>query len=160
MNKNSIYLILLLTVVWVILCEELSVRTVAAGIVVSAGAAYFYQKYLPLSAITGVNFLRLAMYPFYLVGQIYIAGFHAIKLILTEAKVDIVEVKTKVTNELLRVVLANSITLTPGTVSLELKDETLTVLWLRQKTSDSQDLANADELIKGKLEKKLLKAQK
>jgi len=160
LNKNSIYLIILLTVIWVILCEELSVPTVAAGIVISAGCTYFYQKYLPLSKITGVDFLRLAIYPFYLVGQIYIAGFHAIKLILTEAKVDIVEVKTKITNDLLRVVLANSITLTPGTVSLEQKDETITVLWLREKTGGSGDLANADELIKGKLENKLLKAQK
>ena len=159
MNKNSIYLIILLTAVWIILCEELSVSTVATGIAISAGVAYFYQKYLPLNAITGVNFLILAMYPFYLIGQIYIAGFNAIKLILTEAKVDIVEVKTKVTNELLRVILANSITLTPGTVSLELKDETITVLWLREKTSAPRDMDEAGESIKGKLERKLLKTQ-
>jgi len=160
LNKNSVYLIVLLTIVWVILCEKLSVTTVATGIAISGGVVYFYRKYLPLNKITGVSFLKLAMYSFYLVGQIYIAGFNAIKLILTEAKVDIVEVKTKITNDLLRVVLANSITLTPGTVSLELKDETITVLWLREKTSDSEDLADADELIKGKLEKKLISAQK
>ena len=160
MNKNRLYIILFLTVVWSILWEELSVPTVITGIVVSAGCVYFYKKYLPLSKISGVNFLRLAMYPFFLIGQIYISGFHAIKLILSGAKVDIVEVKTKITNELLRVILANSITLTPGTVSLELNDDTITVLWLREKTSDSQDLGNADELIKGKLENKLLKAQK
>ena len=160
MNKNSLYLVMLLTIVWIILCEDISIGTAMTGIVISAGCTYFYQKHIPLSIITGVNFLKLAMYPFFLVGQIYISGFHAIKLILTGAKVCIVEVKTKITNELLRVILANSITLTPGTVSLELKDDTITVLWLREKTSDFTDLDNADELIKGKLENKLLKAQK
>ena len=132
----------------------------ATGIAISGGVVYFYRKYLPLNKITGVSFLKLAMYSFYLVGQIYIAGFNAIKLILTDAKADIVVVKTKITNELLRVALANSITLTPGTVSLELKDETITVLRLREITGDSQDLTDADESVKGKLERKLLKAQK
>ena len=160
MYKNSLYLIIVLTIVWVILCEDISVMTVVTGTVVSAGCAFFYRKYLPFGTITGVSFLKLAMYSFFLIGQIYIAGFQAIKLILTGAKVSIVEVKTKITNELLRVILANSITLTPGTVSMELKDDEITVLWLREKTSGPQDLDNADELIKGKLENKLLEAQK
>ena len=99
------------------------------------------------------------MYPFYLIGQIYLAGFSAIKLILSQPKVDIVQVKTSVTNEFLKVILANSITLIPGTVSLDLKDETITVLWLREKTSGPEDLDNAGELIKGDLEKMLLKTQ-
>ena len=159
MNKNSIYLITLLTLVWVVLCEELSVRVVATGIVTSAGCICFCRKYLPLSTITGVNFLKLGMYPFYLIGQIYLAGIDAIKLIIKGAKVDIIEVKTKITNDFLRVILANSITLTPGTVSLDLNGESITVLWLRDKTSGSEDMDNAGELIKGKLERKLLKSQ-
>ena len=159
MNKNSIYLIILLTLVWVVLCEELSVPTVTTGVVVSAGCVYFCRRYLPLKVITGVNVLRLAMYPFYLIGQIYLAGFDAIKLVVKGAKVDIVKVKTKITNDFLRVILANSITLTPGTVSLELNGESITVLWLRDKTSGPEDMDNAGELIKGKLERKLLKTQ-
>ena len=159
MNKNSIYLIILLTIVWVVLCEELSVPVVATGILISAGCAYFCRKYLPLRVITGVNFLKLGMYPFYLIGQIYLAGFDAIKLIIKGAKVDVVEVKTEITNDFLRVILANSITLTPGTVSLDLNGETITILWLRDKASGSQDMVNAGELIKGKLERKLLNTQ-
>ena len=159
MNKNSIYLITLLTIVWIVLCEELSVPAVATGIVISAGCVYFCRKYLPLTTITGVKFLELGIYPFYLIGQIYLAGFDAIKLIIKGAKVDVVKVNTKITNEFLRVILANSITLTPGTVSLELNGETITILWLRDKASGSRDMNNAGELIKGKLERKLLKTQ-
>ena len=160
MNKNSIYLTILLTLAWVILNEKLSVSTVLTGVVISSGCIYFCRKYLPFSEITGVKFLRLALYPVYLIGQIYLAGFNAIKLILAGSKVDIVEVKTGIKNEFLRVILANSITLTPGTVSLELKDETIAVLWLRDKNSGQEDIDNAGELIKGSMERMLLKAQK
>ena len=160
MDKNRIYLIIILTLVWIILSEGYSIRILVMGILFSAGCVYYCYKFLPLNKITGVNVIRFIMYPFYLIGQIYLAGIQAIKLILTDPKVDIVEIKTKITNDFLRVILANSITLTPGTVSLELQDERITVLWLREKTSNGKDIDNAGELIKGKLEKKLLKAQK
>ena len=160
MNKNSVYLIILLTLVWVVLCEELSPVTVATGIVISAGCAYFCRKYLPLSVVTGVNFLKLSMYPFYLIGQIYLSGFDAIKMILTGASVSVVKIETSLTNNLLRVILANSITLTPGTVSLELKNEKITVLRLTKRRKTPESARDVGEDIKGRLEKMLLKAQK
>ena len=160
MNKNSIYSIIILTFLWVILSERISPVTMAAGLFIGAGCVFFSGKFLPLNKITGVNFFRLAMYPLYLIGQIYLAGFQAIRLILSGSKVDIVEIKTEITNEFLEVILANSITLIPGTVSLELKDEKITVLWLRDKKSGSDDMDKADEIIKGNLERKLLKAQR
>ena len=158
MSKNSILLIILLTLAWSVLNERQSVFTLLVGIVLSTACVYYCHKFLPLSTITGVNFLRLLMYPFYLIGQIYLAGFHAIKLILTGGKVSIVEIKTELSNDFLKVILVNSITLIPGTVSLGLNDETITVLWLRRKTNSSED--NAEDILKGNLEKKLLKAQR
>ena len=153
------YPIVLLTLVWVILCEKLSVLTVATGVVISAGCVRFCYKYLPLNIITGVNFLKLAAYPFYLIGQIYMSGFDSIKIVLTGAKVGIVEVRTKITNDFLKVVLVNSITLIPGSISLDLQDEIITILWLRGKTDDPQDVDAADKLLKSALERKLLQAQ-
>ena len=165
MNRNSVYLLILLTFVWVILSEKLSLLTLTAGILISAVSVYYSHKYLPSSSITvssimNVNFFRFAIYTVFLIGQVYLAGLHAIKIIMTGEKVYIVEVKTKITNDFLKVILTNSITLTPGSVSLDLKDETITVLWLRGKKSGPGDLDNAGDLLIGKLEKKLLKAQR
>ena len=159
MSKNSIYLIILLTLAWITLSEGFSPRILIVGVFLSVGCVYYCYKFLPLSKITGINAFRLVLYPFFLIGQIYLAGIQTIKLILTESKVDIVEINTNLTNDFLKVILANSITLIPGTVSLDLNDDLLTVLWLRSSTSGREDLENAEELVKGNLERKLLKVQ-
>jgi multisubunit Na+/H+ antiporter MnhE subunit len=91
---------------------------------------------------------------------VYIAGFLALRVVLTGAHVEIVEVKTEITNKFLRTILVNSITLVPGSVSLDLQDDAITVLWLQKKTEGSSNIENAGELIKGKLERMLRKMQK
>ena len=158
-NRNAVFLVLFSILAWVILNEEFSALKFAAAVLVSIGCVYYCYKFLPLSKITGVKAYKLITYPFYLIGQIYLAGIQAIRLILMESEVNIVKINTEITNDLLKVILANSITLIPGTVSLDLKDESITVLWLRRKNDPKAALANADELIKGNLEKKLIKAQ-
>ena len=160
MNRNSIYLIILFTFIWIILSESISLWPAAAGLVVSIVCVYFSGKLLAVEKISNVSFWRLFIYIFYLAGQIYLAGFAAIILIIKGARSDIVKVDTKLESDFLKVILANSITLTPGTLVLELKGDIITVLWLRDKKSDPHDLENAGEQIKGKLEKQLLKAQK
>ena len=160
MNKNSVYLIILFSIIWVILTESLALWSIAAGVVISAVCVYFCHRLLAMEKISNVNLWKLFLYAFYLIGQIYLAGFAAVRLIIVGAKTDIVRIKTDIDNDYLRVILANSITLTPGTLTLGLNDNRLTVLWLRPKTGAPQDLANAGDKIKGRLEKQLLKAQR
>ena len=82
-----------------------------------------------------------------------------IQLILTEADADIIEVKTSLKNVFLRTLLANSITIIPGAISLELKDDTITVLWLKRREDDSRHARKTIESLKCKLERILLKAE-
>jgi len=146
-------------VVWILLREYFSIATAFIGLAVGAGCLWFYNKYLPLQEIRNINFFRLTLFLFYVIGQIYFAGFFVIKVILTGGKVDVVDVKTKLTNDTLRVILADSVTLTPGSILLNIKDDTLTLLWLREK-SDNRDMSVADGVLKGRLENQLLKVQK
>ncbi|MCL2704269.1 MAG: Na+/H+ antiporter subunit E [Defluviitaleaceae bacterium] len=148
-----------LTAVWVILAEGLTWRNVLTGLIISTIALFFIAKFLPLKEISNVNFYKLATYPFYLIGQIYLAGFHVIKIILSGPKVDIVTVPTKIKAEALKIILVDSITLTPGSVLLELNDDKITLLWIRDKKSPNDPKA-AEEQLKAKLERRLLKAQK
>ena len=170
MNRNTIFLILLLTVVWIIFRENFSVFTVITGIISSACCVYFYRRLLPLlrireplnaktkmARVQTVNPLRLVLYPLYLITQVYLAGFSAIKLIFSDADAEIVEVKTRISDNFVRTILANSITLIPGSISLELKDDTITVLWLKSKSSDSRYAESAAMFIKRKLERFLIK---
>ena len=156
--KNNIYSIAVLVLVWIILRETFSLFTLVVGVALSIACIYFYHKYLPLKRISNVKFLRLGGYVFYLIGQIYLAGFYVIKLIILGAKADVIKLKTKVTNESLKVLLADSITLTPGSILLDLNNENITLLCLKEK-NDTRDLEAMDNFLKGRLENQLLKVQ-
>ena len=159
-NRNSIYAAVLLAAVWVILRESVTVWTVTGGIVIGGGCVYLCAKLLPSSKMPVINPFRFTLYLLFLLGEVYLAGFSAIKLIIKGAEVEIVEMKTKVSSPFLRTILVNSITLVPGSVSLDLNGDMITVLWLKKKTADPHYIHYADELIKGKLERMLLKAEK
>jgi len=139
--------------------EALTWQNLAIGMLASMACMHFGSKFLPYSEISNINFFKLATYPFYLIGQIYVSGFYVIKVILTGAEIDIVTLKTEISCESLRIMLAHSITITPGSILLDFKDEFLTILWIRDKNK-SGDEKTADEFLKQKLERRLLKAEK
>jgi len=139
--------------------ENFNPITLVIGVILSWACLAYSNKFLPFKRIEKVNFFKLATYPFYLIGQIYASGLYVIKIIFTGERVDIVEVKTKLKAETLRVILADSITLTPGSVLLDLHDDVLKLVWLRPKTElDPEVTQDAEERLKNKLENQLLKA--
>ena len=159
MGKHTIFAAAALTFVWVILTESFEWSNIIIGAIVSAACLFFIAKLLPYSEISNVNFYKLAAYPFYLIWQIYAAGFHVIKVIISGPRVDVVTVHTKIKEEALKIMLVDSITLTPGSILLDLNDDEITLLWLRDK-STPLDPAVADRLLKQKLERRLIKAQR
>jgi multisubunit Na+/H+ antiporter MnhE subunit len=159
MGKRMIFALLVLTLLWVILMEELSIMSVAIGVLTGVFATLFSRRFLPYQQIENVNFYKLLTYPFFLIGQIYVAGFMVIKIFIKGAVVEIVTVKTKLKNEALRVILADSITLTPGSILLDLEENNITLLWMKDKKTKT-DPESAGELLKGKLERRLLKAER
>jgi len=160
MSKGNVIIVMALTFVWIILVESLSIVAISTGITISVACVFFAKKYLPLDKIRGVNFSKLATYPFFLIGQIFSSSIYVSKIILFGAKTDIVEVETSIENDSLRVMLADSVTLTPGSLLLELQDGKMTILWLRGKNApDVTQVADANIQIMGKLEDRLAKAQ-
>ena len=157
MNRNVIYALVGLAVLWVILVEEFSLVSIIGGVLIGGGCLYFARKMIPLKKVEGVNFLKLILYPFYLIGEIYWVGFLVIRMILTGARVDIVDVKTKLKCDVLKTILLNSITLTPGSIPLDLKDDTITVLNLG--CAKNEDAFQAVDKLRARLEKRLIKAQ-
>jgi multicomponent Na+:H+ antiporter subunit E len=161
MSKSNIIIVLALTFVWIILMESLSVIVIVTGVAISVVCVFFGKKFLPLEKIKGVNFNKLATYPFFLLGQIFSSSIYVSRIIFFGAKTDILEVETNLENDSLRVMLADSVTLTPGSLLLELKDGKMIILWLRPKGSpEVEQTENAGRQIMGKLEKRLIKAQK
>ena len=161
MTKVRAVVVLTLTLVWIILVENLSLPFIAVGLAISIGCVIFSSRYLPLAKIENVDFAKLATYPFFLLGQVFSAGVYVSRIILFGARTDIVQASTELENDSLRIMLADSVTLTPGSLLLEIKGGVMTILWLRPRSHPNvEDTVDLDKQIMGKLESKLIKAQK
>ena len=161
MNVRNLLITLGLLALWVILRESIGVWVLVQGLVISIGCTFFFNKFLPLKKADDVNFFKLIFFPFQMIGQIFKCAVYVIEVVFKGARVDIVEVETTLSSETLIDILGDTLTLTPGSVMLDAKDKTLTILWLR-KQGDPDEIQNAREDVIGFdwLEAQLQKAQK
>ncbi|MBU0687333.1 MAG: Na+/H+ antiporter subunit E [Candidatus Margulisbacteria bacterium] len=85
--------------------------------------------------------------------EIYIGSINVVYSVITmNIKPGIIVIRTHLKSEFARVLLANSITLTPGTVTVDMEGDLLTVHWLHLKTKKPH---HAAKMIKGSFEKEL-----
>ena len=95
----------------------------------------------------------LGGYILVIIFKMYVSSFEVLlSIIRGDINPGIVHFRTRLKSDLARVILANSITLTPGTIALHLDDDHLIVHWLNAKTRHSR---YAGELIKEQFEKLL-----
>ena len=157
MRRNNIYLAILLTFMWVVLSENISYFSLLTGVLISTACIWFSNKHIPSNKSIPINFFKLPFYGLYLIGQVYLSGFNVIKLILTDAKVELVETRTNLKDKSLRALLAASVTLTPGSSVIAVKGNKISFVWLRGIHDVVDD---PGERIKGKLEKRIFKMRK
>jgi len=150
-----------LLALWIILRESIGIWTLVQGLVISIGCTFFFNRYLPLKKADDVNFFKLILFPFKMVGQIFKCAVYVIEVIFKGARVDIVKVDTTLSSETLIDILGDTLTLTPGSVMLDAKKKTLTVLWLRKKGDADEVLDPRKEVVGFEwLEAQLQKSQK
>lgn len=162
-NKKDITIIFIFTIMWVILAESVAPIFVISGVITAVVVLLFCKKLLPLKEIQDINFSKLLHYPFFLIKEIYVAGFYIISIVFSKegSRADIVSVKSKIKNEMLKIMLLDSVTLTPGTIFVEMDGEDIKLLWLRKKNDkDPSEIENLDEMLIGPLQRELIKAQK
>lgn len=132
--------LLLMVAVWVIFSEDLSLQTVLMGAIASIVALVLTNRLILKSdyaALYNVRFVPALWYAVRLVVAIYVAGFQALARMLTgKLNVGIVDITTELTDPFSVSLLANSITLTPGTVTLVQTGSSLRVIWLDCTTHD------------------------
>lgn len=142
--------------VWCILFERINIAILISGIIMSIASLYITEKYLMGSSYRikyPLNFLWVIKYGFFLFIEIYKAGFKTIKMVFTnDINPGVVDIHTHLKSSPKVTILANSITLTPGTITIDKEDQNLKVLWLNIETHDPKE---AGDLIKGNLEKHL-----
>lgn len=126
---------LLLFIIWVMFNGNITLEITIFGLVISAVILLFMCKFLDYSIKKEMLLYKLApqilAYMFVLVWEVVKANVGALKLfvnpkIAVEPKV--FTFKSPVKTDLGRVMLANSITLTPGTITVDIsKDDVFTI---------------------------------
>ncbi len=148
-------------IVWCILYENISVSILLTGFLLGVVAAMFANYFLSSVKITSaytINLPMLTVFALVLLFRILKAGIQVIPYIIKKnANTGIIDIETDVPEGLAATTLANSITLTPGTVTIDKKGRRLKVLWLDKTTDDPVEAAR---IINGPLERILKKAAK
>jgi multicomponent Na+:H+ antiporter subunit E len=146
--------------VWLIFSPRFELYSLLAGgigalIVAAVTYEVFLAKHQASIRFFVPNPLFFLLYFFLVVSYLYAASIKMLIAVITgKVSPRIVHFRTTLHSDLARMTLANSITLTPGTITVDLNDDHLTVHWSFCTTTHSR---GAGEIIKGTLEKILLK---
>lgn len=131
---------------WVVFNGRVTAEILAVGAVLSAAFQWFVCRYLGRTLEDEKKTLRrlpqLAKYVLVLLYEIFKANFDVIRLILSpsqEVEPQLVEVRTDLRENSLRAMLANSITLTPGTITVRIMSGYLQVHCLDRSLAEGLD---------------------
>lgn len=155
MNRLLTFLLLLVT--WVIFSGvidvfHLSLGAISCGIVTWLSSDFLFQNDGKGLQTRFVEVGRFIGYCLWLLWQIILANIHVLKLALAsnnrEMRPQMVRFRTSLQSEFARYVFANSITLTPGTVTLSVEGDEFVVHAISRKVADE---------LPGEMEKRVAK---
>ncbi|MDC7245613.1 MAG: Na+/H+ antiporter subunit E [Sphaerochaetaceae bacterium] len=142
--------------VWILLSGSFTLYSLLMGI---AGTALIslitYKIFIPSHQASAryliAHPLFLIWYLLVMIYLLYKSSFHTCKAVFTGTSTPrIVHFRTRLRSDAARMLLSLSITITPGTICLDLNDDHLSVHWLLADTSHNKE---SGEKIKGFLER-------
>ena len=147
-------MLVLFFLAWLIFNGRVTLEIVIFGVVISAAVFAFVCKFMGHSIKKELRLYKkvpgLLKYIFVLVIEIIKANLAVIKLILTRKEVTeptLVRVHTNLKSETAKVMLANSITLTPGTITVSMEGDTLLVHCLDKSLSTGMDESDFEKML-------------
>ena len=139
-------MVFVLFALWLVFNGKVTTEIVLFGIVLSVAVYLFCWKFLEYSPKRELLALRLLPqgigYFFVLVWEVIKANCTAISLIVSpkyEVEPVLVTFRTELKTDLARTVLANSITLTPGTITVELTEDEFKVHCLDKEMAEGME---------------------
>ena len=131
--KNIIISFLILTATWLLLSGKFDIATISIGIIASLSVSIIFC--LKCDVFSEINLtpkagLYLIMYAFVFLWELIKSNFDVARRVVSPSlpiNPGIVEVETKLKSKIGRIVLTNSITLTPGTLTIDIKDDKIFV---------------------------------
>lgn len=115
---------------WITFNGRVTTEIVIFGLVISAALYWFIYKFMDFSPRRELEYLKksgyLLQYLYHLIREIILANFATMKLICSAGRVvepAVIEFETHFKNDTSRFLLANSITLTPGTITVAVEGD-------------------------------------
>ncbi len=133
-------------IVWMAFTTSLQPAEVITGLVLSFVLALLFYETFTGWGFKGIKLSNLYWSVIYILNFIWLmikANFNVARIVLTPSlpiNPGIVEFDTKLTNEYAKMVLANSITLTPGTFTVDVVGSRFYIHWLDVTTTDPQEV--------------------
>ena len=141
--------------VWIILNGRITVEIVIFGLILSAVLFYFICRFMDYSMKKEFMLFHLiplfSQYFYVLIQEIVKANLCVLKIIISpeiQPEPALVYFGTDLQSELSKVILANSITLTPGTITVSLEDNRFCVHCLDRELAEGMENSVFVELLK------------
>ena len=134
--KNFLYLFIFLLAIWIILTNTFQYEELLTGILISFVLTLILSKNYQKLGLPPIGLKRLVYFIIYilvLLKEIIKANFDVAYRVLhpkMPIKPGIVIIKTGLKQDIAKMILANSITLTPGTFTLDIKGDELLIHWI------------------------------
>ena len=158
--KNILVSFTIAFIFWILLNNTLVPMILGTGALLSLGISLIFCSRCDVFSelkLTPAAFLYTFIYIIVFLYELIKSNLDVARRVITPAlpiKPGIVEVKTRLRSKMGRMILANSITLTPGTLTIDMVEDTLYIHWIDVKT---ENIEEATEKIVRKFEKYLEK---
>jgi len=158
--KNQLAIFIVLMIVWFLINNSFKLEVIIVGVVLSLCLAFIFGRrtdVLNEFKFTPSAFYFTIVYLLVFFIELIKSNIHVALIVLKPSlpiNPGIVKTKTVLKSKMARMILTNSITLTPGTLTVDIEDDILYIHWIDVK---SDDIDIATEKIVMKFEKILVK---
>jgi multicomponent Na+:H+ antiporter subunit E len=151
--KNFLLSFILLFTVWLLLNNSLryDILIVGGGLALFLSIVFYrFNKGMDSLKLNPKAILYLIIYMFVFLVELIKSNIDVALIVISPSlpiNPGIVKVKTKLKTKMGRLLLANSITLTPGTLSVEIKGDFLYIHWINVSSKDVKSASK--KIVKG-----------
>ncbi len=156
--RNFAYLFVILLIIWLLLTSSFHWQELLVGILVSMVLALLLHKRYSELGLPPLGLKRIVwsiVYVAVLFKEIIVANIDVAYRVIhpkMPIKPGIVVIKTGLRQDIAKLILANSITLTPGTFTLDILEDRILIHWINVR---SEETAEATRIVGERFEKYL-----
>ncbi|MDZ4196152.1 MAG: Na+/H+ antiporter subunit E [Candidatus Izemoplasmatales bacterium] len=142
--KEHYKIFMIMVVFWFLLTMDFSIQNILVGMVVSALVSVSSKRILfeeDQSLFKGVKGRKLFFYFIKLFGAIFKSAFEYVRNVLVrDYEIVVFEMILQTNDPIIVGIISNSITLTPGTITIEAQGNKITVMQLAKKGITQEEL--------------------